>query len=447
MRRISPGTITVGVIAIMIGLVVAYVVRRSLDAPPQSDSPAGVAVVVATVNLAEGQVVQANFVEVARLPAERVPQGAIRIPAVATGRLVKSTIRAGSTITEPMLHEIGANLRVPLSQQVPKGYRAMVVQATGVLSSGGFIRAGSLVDISITVEGQHPDLGSDSIKRIGTRTLMRSVQVLGLDRNTGRTSATGLVVAVTPDQAKRLILAQSIGTLTVSLIGEKEGPISSADDAQDSLVNPDELFEFTFPEPTEEIVTEPPKPVTVEVFRSDRREVLTFTEDQVREAVERGADGESMPIGFLNDPEKEEAEKDPAHAEPENTTSVDARRDRPEPDSADPPGSFIIRHSRAASIQVIESVEEELETNNQDPLTATPSIDKPQLEIEVQTARDMPAPDVTLYRPNNLDDRDIVKAIQRHHFSAQRPVSLMGKAAHSVIQIRERQRAEAADEL
>ena len=84
MRRISPGTITVGVIAIMIGLVVAYVVRRSLDAPPQSDSPAGVAVVVATVNLAEGQVVQANFVEVARLPAERVPQGAIRIPAVAT---------------------------------------------------------------------------------------------------------------------------------------------------------------------------------------------------------------------------------------------------------------------------------------------------------------------------------------------------------------------------
>ena len=48
MKRISPGTVTVAVLAIVVGLVAAYVARHAVE-KPQADR--GLSVVVARVNL------------------------------------------------------------------------------------------------------------------------------------------------------------------------------------------------------------------------------------------------------------------------------------------------------------------------------------------------------------------------------------------------------------
>ena len=125
MRRISPGTVTVGVVAILLGLVAANVARhylkveppKPLAAPPAPAVAMGTYVVPRT-NLVKYVRIQDEDLQLVQVPLEKVPAGAIQGPR-ALGRLVKSTILANEPILEESLYPVG---EVPLlADKLPAG--------------------------------------------------------------------------------------------------------------------------------------------------------------------------------------------------------------------------------------------------------------------------------------------------------------------------------------
>ena len=282
MRRISPGTVTVAFIAIVLGLVAVYMWKKSRERPVV-EAPLGVPVVVSRINLPNRAQISLDNLEVRRVPRDQVsddyPEGYITEPAIAAGRMVKQTLRAGDPVPEDALYPIGHTLTL-IKERLKPGHRAVTIQVDGTISSQRFISPETFVDISVTVEGEHPNLGSSSIKHIGTTTLLRSVEVLGVVPGPSRrgTESMKLVVSVPLADAKRLILAEKIGKLNVTVVGDEEQVTGSDIDEFDTLVNPDQLLGLKVPDP------EPTR--TVEVYRGSSRSVLTFGPDKIREADE-----------------------------------------------------------------------------------------------------------------------------------------------------------------
>ena len=103
MRRISPGTVTVAFIAIVLGLVAVYMWKKSRE-QPVVEAPLGVPVVVSRINLPNRSQISQDNLEVRRVSRDQVsadyPKGYITDPAVAAGRMVKQTLRAGDPVPE-----------------------------------------------------------------------------------------------------------------------------------------------------------------------------------------------------------------------------------------------------------------------------------------------------------------------------------------------------------
>jgi len=238
MKRISPATVTIGVVAILVGLVAAYVVRHYNDAEPQA-------------------------------AAEQT-----------VSRLVRDTIMAGQPLFEKDLYGVG---EVPmLADQLPPGYRAVTLQVDANSALNGMIQPEAFVDVILTVKGDHPDLGG-----LATLTLLRRVKVLATSQARFRRSEDrpgelqNITVSVLPRQANKLILAQRYGTLSVTLRSSQEDELAEAEDNYD-LVNTNELFGLPLipqPEPTGK---------TAQIWRGGRMQEITFFESEIAESLQAG---------------------------------------------------------------------------------------------------------------------------------------------------------------
>lgn len=246
MKRISPATVTFGVMAIVLGLVAAYVVRQALQKPPVAALPAPpppapepkVPVVFALHSMAKNSRVTSRDIFVQMMPLTvKAANGSIKNYNLAEGRIVNVPIRAGQAMREEYLLPLGEGLP-DLAERLPAGHRAVTIAVQGASTGGRRLTEGDFVDISLTVEGTHPDLGE-----VTTRTLLRNVLIVdakhdyakasGLDRNKLLKRGDGdLTVAVTPADANKLIVAQRSGTLAVTLVptADADGAAPAGDD-------------------------------------------------------------------------------------------------------------------------------------------------------------------------------------------------------------------------
>ncbi len=301
MRRISPGTVTIGVMAILFGLVAAYVIRQAMDKPvvqnlpPVELSDPGQRVVIATTNMVTNDVVTRNQVKVAYVPTEKdgkpnvLPEGIFRFSPPVIGRYLKQTVKAGQAITDDMLLPIGEGLP-GLEESVPSGYRAMPLTVSQTYLRK-LIRVGSKVDVTLTVEGEHPDLGE-----VMTETLLRNIQVIDfeellIDPKRGRTSEKlNLTLAATPRDCNILITAEQRGTLGVTLVSPNEGN-GEGDDRNQVRYTTDIV---SLSDPPTEITKEPtlpPAPYTVDTWQRGKmvRTILPHrTIEEARRATAAG---------------------------------------------------------------------------------------------------------------------------------------------------------------
>ena len=288
MRLISPGTIALLVMTVLGGLVFAYVVKQMAQRPEPVEQP-GIQVVVARVNLRQHEQIDRRALELVELPPnESSPTEYLTNVNIAVARFTKQTIPAGEIITEDMLYSIGENPIERVPERITEGKRAQTIQVAGLVYGSTIIGHDSIVDISLTVESDHPEVQKPGLPGIFTKPLMQNIRVLAVvippqgPRGNTLNDLTTIVVEVTPDQTNELTLAEEMGTLTVSIVGSHAGV-----GPQDDIVDPNQLVKLkkisTPPTPPDPPV--PAEPYRVEVYRgSGAPTYIQFGPDKVKEA-------------------------------------------------------------------------------------------------------------------------------------------------------------------
>jgi pilus assembly protein CpaB len=203
-------------VAILFGLTAVILASRWLLLQPASG--AGHIVVAATdINL--GQRLTSEMVKLVEWPADSMPKGAFTDPAKLSGRVLKGSVLGGEPLSEAKLAPVGT--LGGLSALITEGKRAITVRVNDVIGVAGFTLPGNYVDIIVSTEkdpGPEANARQQSISKI----VLERILVLAVAQEVNRDETKPRVVnavtlEVTPEQAEKLDLARSVGTLSLAL--------------------------------------------------------------------------------------------------------------------------------------------------------------------------------------------------------------------------------------
>src|SRR5690606_30613462 len=219
----------VGALIIAIGTAMAARSMFAGASAPQAEAapvvPQGPKVLVAKRALPVGTIVTADAVGYQLWPQEMV-QDAYFIDGEADmtkllGTVVRHAITAGEPVTRGGL--VAPGDRGFLAAALGPGMRAITVPVSAKTGVGGFVFPGDYVDLMLTqaVGGGE----GDSLKT--TETILRNLRVLATDQSTESTTTQNgktvvrafrtVTLEVTPRIAEKISVAQTIGTLSLSL--------------------------------------------------------------------------------------------------------------------------------------------------------------------------------------------------------------------------------------
>jgi pilus assembly protein CpaB len=205
--------------AIVLGLAAVFFARMFL-VPDQSQDRASsvttIAAVVATQPIAFGEIIAPEKLKVVQWPANGMPAGTFQRIGDAVGegdRVAMRAIDANELFTDKAIS--GKNSRLSTSTLLGSTMRAVAIPLNEVAGAGGFVAPGDRVDIFVTRTAEGEDLPY-------TDQLAQAVRVLavGQDSNVGKDKADVVKTAtleVTPLQAQKIALAQTVGILSVAL--------------------------------------------------------------------------------------------------------------------------------------------------------------------------------------------------------------------------------------
>ncbi len=168
-------------------------------------------VVVAARDIELGSVLNASMLQVATWPSSSMPSGAINDVKALETRVVKVTVMRGEPVLEGKLAPVGT--KGGLSAVIGAGKRAITVKVNEVVGVAGFALPGNYVDVMVnTLDEKEP------ISKI----VLEKILVLAVAQEAGRDETKPKVVnAVTlevgPDEAEKLDLARSVGSLSLVL--------------------------------------------------------------------------------------------------------------------------------------------------------------------------------------------------------------------------------------
>ncbi len=231
-----------------------------------SSAPAGlgatVNVVVASQDINAGDKITADMLSIATLPKNGVVQGAITNTAGIAGLTARYPMAKGEQLSAMKLGQTDKNKG--FDAVIPAGKRAVAVEITENTSVGGLIVAGNHVDVIAVLtkqssgsSGSSSSSGSSTAQEPRAVTLLQDVEVLAVAQTTQKPvarldkdgnpiqtdSANGAIasapdstdanpkaktvtLAVNPDDAPLLALAQEQGKVWLSLrgFGDQETP-------------------------------------------------------------------------------------------------------------------------------------------------------------------------------------------------------------------------------
>ncbi len=239
--------------ALVVAAITAIMARNMVagnSAPVAGAVPASVQpqntteVLVAKRPLAVGTILDAEALEFRPWPKELV-EGAYYIrgesePGKLQGTVVRFPIPAGQPVTQGALVKPGD--RGFLAAALGPGMRAVTVPVSTQSAVAGFVFPGDRVDLILT---QSVAGGGDGPPLKASETVLRNLRVLATDQKTDKqtddkgntivNTYSTVTVEATPKLAEKIAVAQTLGTLSLSLRsladnqGELEAAIASGD--------------------------------------------------------------------------------------------------------------------------------------------------------------------------------------------------------------------------
>jgi pilus assembly protein CpaB len=226
--RITPGTVIVGIFAVLFGLIGAYGVRKYLQGsgtpPPAATQPRREIVPLASMDIPAGRQVVLGEVALLQLVPDQIrkmradnklPAQYMNNPQQIIGRILKKPVKKGDAFQTDFFYPEGTGPTV--AEKLTPGLRAVTIPVEGTGALGGFDGPGSYVDIVFRSRADE-DVGIPET----TVTLLEGVQVLAMEQESARvppgTSLQNRVtLAVTAEQANALKIAEGRGTFSLSL--------------------------------------------------------------------------------------------------------------------------------------------------------------------------------------------------------------------------------------
>lgn len=202
------------ILAIITGLAAAV---YSASWIAQRGSIASTKIAVAAVDIELGSKINPQMITSADWPAGSVPEGAFTDVKVLQDRVVKVGVQRGEAILERKLAPAGT--KGGLSAVIAEGKRAMTVRVNDVVGVAGFALPGNYVDVMVNT--QQDRAGKEAPTQI-SMTVLEQVLVLAVAQEANRDETKPKVVSavtleLSPEDAEKLDLARSVGTLSLVL--------------------------------------------------------------------------------------------------------------------------------------------------------------------------------------------------------------------------------------
>jgi pilus assembly protein CpaB len=203
-------------IAILFGLAAVVFASRWLLSQPGASAGR---IAVAAVDISLGQRLTPEMFKLADWPAHSVPKGAFIDPQKLNGRVLKNNLVMGEPVSEAKLAPAGT--LGGLSALITEGKRAITVRVNDVIGVAGFALPGNYVDIIVSMQKDVPP-GSTAREQNISKIVLERILVLAVAQEVNRDETKPKVVnavtlEVTPEQAEKLDLARSVGTLSLAL--------------------------------------------------------------------------------------------------------------------------------------------------------------------------------------------------------------------------------------
>jgi pilus assembly protein CpaB len=260
-------------VAVLFGFAAVVFASRWLLKQPGGSSGR---IVVAATDISLGQRLAPEMFKLADWPADSVPKGAFTDPQKLSGRVLRTNLLMGEPVSEAKLAPAGT--LGGLSALITEGKRAITVRVNDVIGVAGFALPGNYVDIIVSTQ-KDPAPGVDARQQNISKIVLERILVLAVAQEVNRDETKPKVVnavtlEVTPEQAEKLDLARSVGTLSLALRNQVDPQSASTEGATKVTLLPE-----TPPAPRKP-ATRPapagrPAPVVVKVAAPVRRECVT----------------------------------------------------------------------------------------------------------------------------------------------------------------------------
>jgi pilus assembly protein CpaB len=177
-------------------------------------------IVVAAADVNIGQRLTADMLGLAEWPLASRPEGAYTDPAKLTGRVLKTSILRGEPLSEVKLAPSGT--MGGLSALISEGKRAITVRVNDVIGVAGFALPGNYVDIIVSTQRDPGPPERAMREQFISKIVLERILVLAVAQEVNRDDTKPRVVnavtlEVSPEQAEKLDLARSVGTLSLAL--------------------------------------------------------------------------------------------------------------------------------------------------------------------------------------------------------------------------------------
>ena len=247
-------------------------------------------------------------------PAGNVPEGTFKSveellepqPRVALQTIQPNELILAAKVTGP-------GQRASLSAVITTGMRAMTIRVNDVLGVAGFVLPGDRVDIMLTREIVKDQPITD--------VLLQNVKVLGIDQRSDQEEnkpdvAKAVTIEVTPEQAQKITLAATVGTLSLALRDVSNVELAKVKPVSIKDLGITEAIGTVEPKPEDKKAETPVVKIVPKPSKKDSLPSIGITRGTARQEYKVTPEGTVMQPNGQYQPPKQEADQAPAQPQP-----------------------------------------------------------------------------------------------------------------------------------